>query len=352
MAGYQGDHTTMTYIDLRSDTVTRPDAGMIGAMTSAEVGDDVYGEDITVNILEEKVARLLGKERALFVPTGVMSNQLCLKALTSPGDEVIVGASSHIFNYETGAPALLSGIQLHTIPDREGRMEIEDIEQAIREDVYYLPRTSVIAIEQTHNREGGSIIPMERLTAIAGFARERGIALHLDGARLWNASVASGIAPGEYATHFDTVSVCLSKGLGAPIGSVMAGSARHVETARKFRKIWGGGWRQAGILAAAGLYALEHNLDRLADDHRNAARFAELLGDAPNVRVINAPRTNIVLFSVDGISTDEFAVKLRDRGVLVSAAFKGKLRAVFHKDVSSEQTERAAETLRETAVTG
>lgn len=340
----------MSYIDLRSDTVTRPDAGMIAAMASAEVGDDVYGEDATVNILEEKVAGMLGKERALFVPTGVMSNQLCLKVLTSPGDEVIVGGSSHIFNYETGAPALLSGIQLHTVGDGDGIMEPGEIDLAIREEAYYLPRTSVIALEQTHNREGGSILPMERITAIADLARSRGIALHLDGARIWNASVASGIAPGEYAAHFDTISVCLSKGLGAPIGSVMAGSAARMEVARKFRKIWGGGWRQAGILAAAGLYALEHNLERLAEDHRNAARFADLLRDAENVMVINVPRTNIVLFSVGGVSTEEFAVKLRAKGVLVSAAFKGKLRAVFHKDVSATQVEAAAEALRETAV--
>jgi threonine aldolase len=339
----------MSYIDLRSDTVTRPDAGMIEAMASAEVGDDVYGEDATVNILEEKVAGLLGKERALFVPTGVMSNQLCLKVLTSPGDEVIVGESSHIFNYETGAPALLSGVQLHTIPDRGGMMDLDDIDEAVREEAYYLPRTSVIALEQTHNREGGSIIPMDRIEAIAATARSKGLNLHLDGARIWNASAASGIAPGEYAAHFDTVSVCLSKGLGAPVGSVMAGSARHVEMARKFRKIWGGGWRQAGILAAGGLYALRHNVERLADDHRNAARFAELLRDAPNVKVINTPRTNIVLFSIDGIATGEFVERLRARGVLVSAAFKGKLRAVFHKDVSAEQTEAAAVALRETA---
>ncbi len=339
----------MNYIDLRSDTVTRPDADMIEAMTSANVGDDVYGEDPMVNLLQDKVAAMLGKERALFVPTGVMSNQLCLKVLTTPGDEVIVGESCHIFNYETGAPALLSGVQLHTIPDVGGAMELEDIDMAIREEAYYLPRTSVIAIEQTHNREGGSTIPNERIRAIGELAHSRGIAFHLDGARLWNASIATGISPREYAEPFDTVSVCLSKGLGAPIGSVMVGSERHVEMARKFRKIWGGGWRQAGLLAAAGLYALNHNMERLADDHANAARFAASLEGAENVQVLNTPRTNIVLFAISGIAPDLFASRLQQKGVLVSSAFKGKLRAVFHKDVSSDDTTAAIEAIRDAA---
>jgi threonine aldolase len=335
-------------IDLRSDTVTRPDVGMKEAMVSTSLGDDVYGEDPTVNHLQEYVAELLGKERALFVPTGVMSNQLCLKALTQPGNEGIVGESSHIFNYETGAPALLSGIQLHTIPDPGGRMSIDDIDQAIREEAYYLPRTSVLAQEQTHNREGGAVIPLDVLQSVADFAHERGISTHLDGARLWNACVASGISPREYAAPFDTVSVCLSKGLGAPVGSVMAGSSRHVEIAHKFRKIWGGGWRQAGILAAAGLYALQNNFERLADDHRKAAAFAERLQGTEGVKVIGKPETNIVLFSVPGFDTHEFSRTLASRGVLISAAFKGKLRAVFHLDVSLEQSIEAADFITDT----
>jgi threonine aldolase len=335
-------------IDLRSDTVTRPDAGMKEAMVSTLLGDDVYGEDPTVNELQEYVAELLGMERALFVPTGVMSNQLCLKALTQPGNECIVGESSHIFNYETGAPALLSGIQLHTIPDPGGRMSLEDVDQAIREEAYYLPRTSVIAQEQTHNREGGAVIPLDVLHGVAEFAHQRGIAAHLDGARLWNACVATGISPREYAAPFDTVSVCLSKGLGAPVGSVMAGSRHHVEIAHKFRKIWGGGWRQAGILAAAGLYALQNNVDRLAEDHRKASAFVERLQETDGVEVFGKPETNIVLFSVPEFDTHEFSGALAARGVLVSAAFKGKLRAVFHLDVSLEQAIEAADLISDT----
>ncbi len=335
----------MNTIDLRSDTVTRPTPAMIQAMVDAPLGDDVYGEDPTVNLLQETVAEMLGKEAGLFVPTGVMSNQLCLKVLTSPGDEVIVGASSHIFNYETGAPALLSGVQLHTILNEGGRLRLEDVDAAVREDAYYLPRTSVIAFEQTHNREGGRVVPKEEIDTIANFARERGIALHLDGARLWNASVASGISPREYAEPFDTVSVCLSKGLGAPIGSVMVGTRRHVDVARRFRKIWGGGWRQAGMVAAAGLYAVRHHVERLAQDHAKAAEFARLLQGVPMVHIIGEPETNIVIFSIGGVASDRFVSMLQHRGVFVSAAFKGKLRAVFHLDVSMQQSRFAAEAI-------
>lgn len=315
-------------------------------MADAEVGDDVYGEDPLINQLQRRVAEMLGKESALFVPTGVMSNQLCLKVLTRPGDEVIVGESSHIFNYETGAPALLSGIQLHTIDDTGGSPDIPIIDAAVREDAYYLPRTSVIALEQTHNREGGKVAQLEKIAAISAFARERGIAVHLDGARLFNACVAAGVSPAEYSAHFDTVSICLSKGLGAPIGSVMAASAEHIEVARRFRKIWGGGWRQAGILAAAGLYALDNNIDRLADDHRNAAAFASRLAGAEGVELHGDPVTNIVLFSIPNADPVTFATSVADSsGVLLSAAFKGKLRAVFHMDVTYNDAIAAADAI-------
>lgn len=338
----------MQRIDLRSDTVTRPTEAMLQAMFGARVGDDVYAEDPTVNALEERVATLLGKERALFVPTGVMSNQLCLNVLTRPGDEVIVGEESHIFNYETGAPALLSGVQLHTISDRGGMMEVADIDAAVREEAYYLPRTAVVAVEQTHNRGGGAVIPFERLGQIVRFAREHEIGLHLDGARLWNASVATGISPKEYAEPFDTVSVCLSKGLGAPIGSVMASTSERVEIARRFRKIWGGGWRQAGYLAAAGLYALDHHIERLADDHAKAAAFAEILSSFPGIGIPVTPQTNIVVFTVADADPVRLTAELQEKGVLVSAAFKGKLRAVFHLDVSMDDAVSAARTIIET----
>jgi threonine aldolase len=336
-------------IDLRSDTVTKPTAAMRAAMIEAPVGDDVYAEDPTVNRLERTVAELLGKERALFVPTGVMSNQLCLKSLTAPGDEVIVGTNSHIFNYETGAPALLSGIQLHTVADDAGWPELGDVDAAIREAAYYLPRTSVIALEQTNNRAGGSVIPIEAMRSITTFAHERGIATHLDGARLFNACVATGIAPRQYAEGFDTVSVCLSKGLGAPIGSVLAGSDRSVEIAHKFRKVWGGGWRQAGFLAAAGLHALEHHVDRLSEDHRKASAFASALAGHDRVDVPVAPQTNIVLLVVREIETAHFAERLAARGLLISAAFKGRLRAVFHMDVTLEDARTAADIIEAVA---
>jgi threonine aldolase len=324
---------------------------MIEAMTSAPLGDDVYSEDPTVNELQDTVAAMLGKEAALFVPTGVMSNQLCLKVLTDPGDEVIAGQSCHIFNYETGAPALLSGIQLHTIPDPAGCMDLEEIDGAVREEAYYLPRTAAIALEQTHNREGGAVIPLGRIHEIARYARLQNIAMHLDGARIWNACMATGIAPREYAESFDTVSVCLSKGLGAPVGSVMCGTRGQVEMARKFRKIWGGGWRQAGVLAAAGLYALRNNVERLVDDHLKAAEFARMLDGAPNIEVLARPETNIVLFAIYGATAAHFSAMVAERGVLISAAFKGKIRAVFHMDVTLEQTAAAAGIIRDVAAT-
>lgn len=332
-------------IDLRSDTVTKPTSGMIQAMLSAELGDDVYSEDPTVNQLEEYVADLLGHEAALFVPTGVMSNQLCLKVLTNPGDEVIVGERSHIFNYETGAPALLSGIQLHTLPDEQGWMQLSEIEEAIREDAYYLPRTAVIAVEQTHNRAGGSIIPMEDMQQIVQLGRRKGVKLHLDGARLWNACVATGIAPHEYASQFDTVSVCLSKGLGAPVGSVMASSQDRVLLARKFRKVWGGGWRQAGILAACGLFGLQQQLERLKEDHQKAARFAEILSNSDMIEIPRFPETNIVVFKTVGYDLLRLAEVVKSEGIWLSTAFKGLLRAVFHMDVTLEQAIIAAQSI-------
>lgn len=336
----------MKAIDLRSDTVTRPTEAMLTAMTTAPVGDDVYGEDPTVNELEELVAGIVGKERGLFVPTGVMSNQLCLKSLTNPGDEVIVGKESHIFNYETGAPALLSGIQLNTIQEEGGNLTADQIREAIREEVYYLPHTSVIALENSHNRQGGKLLREGVVRSISEVAEEFSIPLHLDGARIWNAVVASGRTAATLSAPFTTVSVCLSKGLGAPIGSVMCGPRDLVKIAHKFRKVWGGGWRQAGILAAAGIYALHNNIDRLAEDHENARTFAALLGESDAIDVLNTPETNIVLLAVPAIHPERFTALAAEQGVLLSAAFKGKMRAVFHMDVSAEETRRAADIVR------
>jgi len=333
-------------IDLRSDTVTRPTEAMRRAMAEAAVGDDVYSEDPTIERLERTVAELLGKEAALFVPTGVMSNQLCLKVLTRPGDEVLLGSFSHIFNYETAAPAVLSGVQLHTLDDADGAPDPDDVAAAVREAVYYMPRTAVLALEQTHNRTGGRVIPLERIERFGEVAREHGLAFHLDGARLWNACEATGVEPARYASFFDTVSVCLSKGLGAPVGSVMAASRERVEMARHYRKMWGGGWRQAGILAAAGLHALEHHRAGLVQDHRNARTFYDALQSCSAILLDAPPETNIVVFGVQGGGVEELAQQLARRGVLISAAFKGRLRAVFHRDATGQDALAAAEAIR------
>ncbi len=317
------------------------------AMANAEVGDDVFGEDPTVNRLQETVAALLGKESALYVPSGVMSNQLALKTHTTPGDEVIVERDSHIFNYETGAPALLSGVQINPVPGVRGLMTAKDVEEAIRPDVYYMMPTRLVCVENTHNRGGGSIYPMKLIEEIRDVAVRHGLKYHLDGARLWNASVATGIKVSEYAKHFDSVSVCLSKGLGAPVGSVLTGTKEYISRARRFRKIFGGGMRQAGILAAAGLFALENNFKRLAEDHEKAKTFAKILNDSPMYEVnVDHVETNIIIFSFKHkIGMDRFIAEAKSLGVLLSAGTAGKVRAVTHLDVSMQSVRTAAETL-------
>ena len=335
-------------IDLRSDTVTKPSLAMRQAMAEAEVGDDVFGEDPSVNRLQEKVAELLGKEDALFVPSGCMANQVSLKVHTQPGDEVILEYGGHVFNYETVAPSILSGIQLHPLPGVNGVLTAEQIEEAIRPPAYYMPRTRVIELENTHNRAGGTIYPLDGIKSIRSLAERHGIAMHLDGARLWNASVATGIRMKEYAKYFDSVSVCLSKGLGAPVGSVIAASKEFIATARRYRKIFGGGMRQAGILAAAGIYAIDHNIGRLTEDHANARVLAERAAENPFFSVdLATVQTNIVILGIRGkkLEVETLIRKLAERGVLVSAGSPGKLRAVTHLDVSRTQVEEAAEIL-------
>ncbi len=317
------------------------------AMANAEVGDDVFGEDPTVNRLQETVADLLGKESALYVPSGVMSNQLALKTHTTPGDEVIVERDSHIFNYETGAPALLSGVQINPVPGVRGLMTAKDVEEAIRPDVYYMMPTRLVCVENTHNRGGGSIYPMKLIEEIRDVAVRHGLKYHLDGARLWNASVATGIKVSEYAKHFDSVSVCLSKGLGAPVGSVLTGTKEYIGRAKRFRKIFGGGMRQAGILAAAGLFALENNFKRLAEDHEKAKTFAKILSESPMYEVnVDHVETNIVIFGFKHqIGMDRFIAEAKSLGVLLSAGSAGKVRAVTHLDVSMQSVRTAAETV-------
>ncbi|MDH7605741.1 MAG: GntG family PLP-dependent aldolase [Melioribacter sp.] len=327
------------YIDLRSDTVTKPSEGMRRAMYEAEVGDDVYKEDPTANELERYAAELLRKEAALFVPSGVMGNQICLNVLTQPGDEVICEKDAHIFQYESGSPAALSGIQLSLIDgNKKGIFIPEQIVPLIRPaSAYYMARTKVIEIENTHNRAGGTINPIDNIKAISELAKKHNLFMHLDGARIWNASVETGISPAQYASYFDSISCCLSKGLGAPIGSIIAGTKEFIKEAYRVRKAWGGGMRQVGIIAAAGLYALKNNIERLKEDHEKAKLLAYNLSQIKNIDIdLELVETNIVMFSLKNISVEEFLSKCKENGLLLGTGKVGVIRAVTHMDVSKD----------------
>ena len=318
-------------------------------MAQADVGDDVFGEDPTVNRLQDVAARLLGKEAALFVPSGTMANQLAVRLHTNPGDEMIVEAGSHVVRYESGAAAALSGVQTCWLSGTRGILEAEQVEAAIRPPDYHNPPTTLISLENTHNRGGGSIYPLATIAAIRKIADARRIAMHLDGARLFNSVVATGISAAEYARSFETVSFCLSKGLGAPVGSLICSDASRIGKLRRLRKMFGGGMRQAGIIAAAGLYALEHNIDRLAIDHRHAKQLGGALVGFPGVRIRPEHiETNIVVFDISetGRRTEEVLSRLKHEGLLVVAFGPGTLRAVTHLDVTAEQIEHACEILK------
>jgi threonine aldolase len=332
------------WIDLRSDTVTRPSREMRKAMAEAEVGDDVFGEDPTVNRLQERAAELLGKQAALFVPSGIMANQLAIRALTLPGDEVIIEAQAHIFHYEAGAGGALSGIQFYCLPGTRGILEAGQVAEAIRTDEYYLPPTRLICLENTHNRGGGTIYPMEKIQAIAKVAKSHRVSLHLDGARIFNASVVTGIPASEYARPFDTVSFCLSKGLGAPVGSLICTTSDRIPLIKRLRRMFGGGMRQAGIIAAAGIYALEHNISRLTEDHENAKRLANALAEIQGIAIHpDQVETNIVIFDIakTRYTTQQAVEALKKEGVLVVSFGKTLLRAVTHLDVSAKDIEIA-----------
>ncbi len=334
------------YVDLRSDTVTKPTPGMRKAMAEAEVGDDVFGEDPSVNSLQEKVARLLGKEKAVFVPSGTMANQLSIKAHTRPGDEVILEANSHAFYYEGGAGAFFSGVQFFCLPGKRGILEVPQVEEAIRPRDVHFPVTRLICLENTHNRGGGTVYPIKNLSEIYKLAKTRGLLVHLDGARLWNASLASGIKPDEYAQWTDSVSVCLSKGLGAPVGSLVAGPAPFIDRVHRFRKMFGGGMRQAGILAAAGIYALDHHLEKLKATHDQAKGLAHFLSGCKGVSIDSAlVETNIVIFDVSPSQKTpaQIAEALKARGVLILPMGKTSIRLVTHIDVSDAGIEQAME---------
>ncbi len=334
----------MAVIDLRSDTVTKPTAGMRQAMANADVGDDVYGEDPTVNRLETMAAELLGKEAGLFVPTGVMGNQLSIRMHTQPGDEVLIESTAHIIRYEGGAASSLSGVQLSCVPGTRGLLSPKDVETAIRRPDLHTPPTTLLCLEQTHNVGGGSVYPLETIHQLTDLARRHGLALHLDGARLFNASVKTGVSVAEYAATFDTVTFCISKGLGAPVGSIVVSDAARNQKLRRLRKVFGGGMRQVGILAAAGIYALEHHVSRLAEDHENAQYLAQRLRAIAGVAVdVESVETNMVMFQVlqCSKSTEQLLKDCREAGVLLNAVGDRSFRAVTHLDVNREDMEAA-----------
>jgi len=336
-------------IDLRSDTVTKPSFEMRKAMYDAEVGDDVYGEDPTTNELQEYAADLLGKESALFVTSGVMGNQICLNILTNPGDEVICEKDAHIFWYESGSPAKLSGLQIHQIEGIDGSLPVKKVKDAIRpQSAYYMPESKVIEVENTHNVAGGTIIPLENIIELRKLADENNLFMHLDGARIWNASVASGILVNEYAKYFDTVSCCLSKGLGAPIGSIIAGSKELMHKAFRVRKSIGGGMRQVGIIAAAGLFALKNNISRLSEDHEKAKILAERINANPNLEInINSVQTNMLMFHPRTISVEQGLTLCKENGLLLSGGKVGLIRIVTHLDVTFDDVKKSADIIDE-----
>ena len=338
----------MKTIDLRSDTVTKPTLAMREAIASAEVGDDVYGEDPTMKRLQETAARLMGKQAALFVPSGTMANQASLRALTRPGDVVLAGEGAHLLVYEGGAPAALSGLQVQTI-GRGGFFDGAAVRAAIAPDESHFAPTRAVAFENTHNVSGGRVFPIDQLKDAARAARELGLALHLDGARLLNAVVATKTPADVWAEPFDTVSFCLSKGLGAPVGSLVCGSAEVIGRVHRARKMLGGGMRQAGILAAAGLHSLEHHVDRLAEDHANARRLADGLSRL-GFEVESRPETNMVLFRVS--DTMGFIGATRERDLLINPVAEGRFRAVTHIDVGEADIDDALGRIEEIASRG
>lgn len=340
----------MNYIDLRSDTVTRPSQGMREAIAAAEVGDDVFNDDPTVQRLEKMTADLLGKEAGLFVPTGTMGNQVAIKTLSNPGDEIICEEGCHIFNYEAGAGAVVAGLLFHVVRGVRGVFTAADIAPLIRSGDLHSPRTAIIAMENTHNRAGGTIIPIEAMQAVRQLADENRIAVHLDGARLWNASAVTKIPVADYAQCADSISVCYSKGLGAPIGSCIVGDREFINDARRVRKMFGGGLRQVGILAAAAIYALENNISRLSEDHDNAWYLAEALSEIEGLYIdLDSVQTNIVVIDTEGAARDvtDIVYSLKEKGVLVVPFGRNKIRCVTHLDVNRSEISDAIRIFKE-----
>ncbi|MBD2102843.1 low-specificity L-threonine aldolase [Leptolyngbya sp. FACHB-261] len=327
-------------IDLRSDTITQPTPAMREAMAQATVGDDVSSDDPTVNALEAYVAELLGKEAAVYMPSGTMTNQVALRTHTEPGDEVVLEAQAHIYYYEGGAPAALSGVMCRLIPGKQGIFSATDLEQVLRPVDDHFARTKLVCLENTHNRGGGRIFPLAEIESIAQVCQKHDLKLHLDGARLWNACVATGISEREYARPFDTVSVCFSKGLGAPVGSALVGSSESIKRARRFRKLFGGGMRQAGIIAAGALYALKHHRARLKEDHDNAKILATGLQNIAGIEIKPEDvQTNLVFFQVKTIPAPILVQRLKERGIAVLAVGPHSVRAVTNLMVNQAQVQ-------------
>lgn len=335
-------------IDLRSDTVTKPTPAMREAIANAEVADDVFGEDPTVNALEERTAEMLGKEAALYTPSGTMANQLALRAHTAHGDEILIHEHAHVYLYESGASAALSGVICRTLAGARGIFTAEQVQASLRsKNVHYAP-TRLVCIENTHNGGGGSIWPIESIAEVANTSRRNGLSMHLDGARLWNASVATGISERDYAAHFDSVSVCFSKGLGAPIGSALVGSRSFIERARRFRKQFGGGMRQGGIAAAGALYALEHHRERLGEDHANARVLADALAAIDVIDLNPATvETNIVRFNTLGMPAAALVEKAKSRRVALLDTGPNSIRAVTNLHVTANDITTAIEVIHE-----
>lgn len=334
-------------IDLRSDTVTRPTAGMLEAMMKAEVGDDVFNEDPTVNRLEEKGAKLFGKEAGLFCPSGTMTNQVAIKVHTQPGDEVLCDATSHIYNYEGGGISFNSGVQAKLLQGDRGRISAQQVEENINGNFDWLTRTSLVSVENTANRAGGSYYTLAQMKEVAAVCRKHNLKFHLDGARIFNALAVTNDQPADVGALFDSVSICLSKGLGTPAGSLLLGNKEFIAKARRIRKVFGGGMRQAGYLAAAGIYALDHNVKRLADDHARASALGKALNALSYVESVLPVDTNIIIFTLsDKMNIDLFVKKLLDNGIKVVGFGKQTIRFVTHLDFTDAMLEKTITTLK------
>lgn len=333
-------------VDLRSDVITRPSGPMRRAMAEAEVGDDVIGDDPTVNRLQEVAAERFGREAALFVPSGVMANQLALRVWASPGSEVVIEADGHMVDYEGGAGALLGGVQFRTIPTEDGLLDPEVVDASIRPDAYHLTPTSLVVVEQSHNRRGGTVYPLAQLERIAEVADEHEVTFYMDGARVFNAVAATGVAPAVYGALVDGLMFSLSKGLGCPIGSLVVGDAHDIAVARRWRRRYGGAMHQAGIVAAAGLYALEHHVERLAEDHANARMMAETIAEvAPEAVDLDLVQTNMVYVHTGHVDAEKLEAELAADGILAYAFDASTIRVVTHLDVDEGGCRRAAEAI-------